>query len=43
MCWRRRRRLRNPEEYARRNYMADTYAAPFAPGGAFEGRTAADT
>lgn len=36
-------RLRNPEEYARRNYMADTYAAPFAPGGAFEGRMAADT
>jgi hypothetical protein len=36
-------RLRNPEEYARRTYMADTYAAPFAPGGAFEGRTAADT
>ena len=36
-------RLRNPEEYARRNYMANTYAAPFAPGGAFEGRMAADT
>lgn len=36
-------RLRNPEEYARRTYMADTYAAPFAPGGAFAGRTAADT
>jgi hypothetical protein len=36
-------RLRNPENYARQQYMANTYAAPFAPGGAFEGRMAADT
>jgi hypothetical protein len=38
-----RKRLRDPAEYARQQYYANTYAAPFAPGGAFEGRTAADT
>lgn len=36
------KQLANPEEYARRQYMAQQYAAPFAEGGAFQGRRAAD-
>lgn len=34
--------LADPEKYAREQYMAQQYTAPFAEGGVFQGRRAAD-